>query len=587
MWLQQLPLMPAGGGGWSDLSPPELFNLKLVSRRWREIIISFHPHHLDLRQFNCTKDYKKAIDCILPKMPWLHGLRGLDLQDVKAVQKSCEHLKAIEICQESKDKVDLKQLCAGFPSLQEVTLPKPTTDAEVEMLLKSKPGLRKLVLNRTEVTGVCLQHLSDSIEYLSMRYCDNLLPIHKIKFPRCPRMQEVDMAHWKSEGKFLGSDAGLEMLLECCPGLTKLNIDNEIAITGTSFQMLPSGLKDMSMAWCKQVQSACLRHVAKCTQLRHLNLFGMSDLQDADVGVVLAGCQRLIRLNLTCTPVTGACLAQLPRTLERLVLDRCESLHSASLVHLSQCDQLRWLDVSRVPDVQSAHLAAALLACTHLKRLEAKELTCPLEECLPEDGLAALRSLNVEDSDGVTDSTLAVLPDRLPHLHELSLYGCARVTETGQMHLHRFQSLRRLDLRLNLREASVTDAVLDQLHGTGLETLFLNLSSMGAVSDEAVIRLALGCPSITEMLLLTANYDEFATSVCGELVDRLAKQLPRGRVLTLGVHSNVMWTRPDLEHRSRGRFSERFRGRSRRGRSQPRLMLAADMCDLWNPEWRW
>ena len=68
----------------SYLPRSELWTLKLVSRRWRAIISTYLPHCLDLQKLD-PSDYRKAIDHVLQGVPFLHGLRGLRLRDVKAV----------------------------------------------------------------------------------------------------------------------------------------------------------------------------------------------------------------------------------------------------------------------------------------------------------------------------------------------------------------------------------------------------------------------------------------------------------------------------------------------------------------------
>jgi len=515
----------------SNLSTPDKFRVKLVSRRWREVILRSHPHHLDLSKCKRSEDYRNVIDNILPTMPWLHGLRGLHLRDIEAVRESCGQLKTVDVGG-STDTECIERLATGFPLLQEVALPRSTSDAEVEILLDYKPNLRKLVLNNTGVTGTCFNKLPLCLKHLSLYYCIKLDSVCLRHVANCTNLRHLDLS-----GRRNLKDDDISTALAGCQRLTTLILDYT-ALTGTCLRQLPRTLQLLSLDHCNKIDSSSLRHVANCANLRQLYLTGGRNWKDDDISTALAGCQRLTTLILSESWVNGACLQKLPRKLEWLALDQCRSLHSSSLLHVAQCANLRRLNVSHVYQLQSAHLAAVLTACSRLEQLDAEQLHCPLEECLPAAGLPALRGLDVSRSRSVTDDVLAVLPDRLPQLQELRMTGRDSMTETGLVNLQRLRQLRRLDLR----GLPVTDAVLDKLHLPQLRWLCLGTGSYCLFTPDNVTQLVLSCPSLTELILDPIYNSDLVLIV----VDSLSERLPRERAVTLGVGQRVLEIRPGL-----------------------------------------
>ncbi|XP_037069145.1 F-box/LRR-repeat protein 2-like [Pollicipes pollicipes] len=244
----------------------------------------------------------------------------------------------------------------------------------------------------------------------------------------------------------------------------------------------------------------------------------------------------LRRLDVARSDVRGECLSLLPESLEALSVAYCLHLQSACLRQLTRCPRLRRLDVSGVEGLQAADLAAVLAGCPQLERLTAWRLEPALELCLPPAGLPSLRHLDVTDSGGVTDSTLKRLPDLLPGLHSLSIYGCRGVTVVGLDSLPRLRQLRQLDLT---RLSAVTDATLDRLHGPRLR--MLNLTECVSCSTDGVTRLVLGCPSLTVLGWGWSDLDRTRS-----LVDSLVRQLPPDRDVTLEVNAGHLQRLPPL-----------------------------------------
>jgi len=582
----------------SYLPRSELWTLKLVSLRWRAIIGTYLRHCLDLGQFKRPSDYRKAIDHVLPAMPYLYGLRGLRLRDINAVQKHCKQLKLIEVLQRSRNPRNMKQLCTGFPSLQEVTLPKRTVDGEVEILLTYKPRLRVLVLDGTNITGTCLQNLPKFLETISVSRCSSLLPASQLRLPRCPKLREVRVVDEETRRRLLSSEADLAALLDSYPGLTTLVLDRT-DVMGTSFQQLPAGLEHLSMVGCRQIHLPCLHHIASCTQLRHLDVGASEAIHDVDIAPVLAGCQRLTTLILAATEVTGECFSHLPRSLERLMLYSCSSIQQENLFHLTRCDQLRWLNLA-CSGVTEENMSAILTACPHLELLDASSRGAPIEKCLPLGGHHGLRRLDFVSNLELTDSSLLAMLVQLPQLEVLYLTFCFNVTEDGLECLQFFPKLH----TLFLSEMSVTNVVLDKLQGTRLRRLGLDLTDDEAgITSQAVTDLVLNCTSLSELLFAAEDIDSVHNNDENEnseeedddpyvspyernlrlnIVDILARRLPRDRVVTLGMEDVVLEERPDLvvDSDAAGRnVSSRVSG--------PLRLVNWRMKDRWDAEVQW
>ena len=60
---------------------------------------------------------------------------------------------------------------------------------------------------------------------------------------------------------------------------------------------------------------------------------------------------------------------------------------------------------------------------SQLTQLYPTGLEAPLQQCLPRTGLAGLGSLDLRSCRGVTDETLASLPDLAPGLQQLRIAG--------------------------------------------------------------------------------------------------------------------------------------------------------------------
>ncbi|KAF0303377.1 F-box/LRR-repeat protein 20 [Amphibalanus amphitrite] len=256
----------------------------------------------------------------------------------------------------------------------------------------------------------------------------------------CPLLEDVTLPSY-----YVCDEATVLVLLRHLPRLRRLQLLPGTQLTGQSLALLPGSLRQLSLP-CGWLSSEHVRHVARCHQLRELELTGVARLKTADLAAALAGCRRLERLSAArLGPPPQLYLP--PEGLARLVS----------------------LDVSDAPGVTDETLRR-------------------LPELAP-----ALTALNVQGCDGVTESGLAHL-DRLCHLQSLDVGYVCDVTD------HVLYRLRALPLReLRLAQDATGSARFTETGVVGLAVALpslalLDLSCVDCISEGLVERLESDLP---------------------------------------------------------------------------------------------
>ena len=260
-----------------------------------------------------------------------------------------------------------------------------------------------------------------------------------------------------------------------------------------------------------------------------------------------AGRRYLWRLLLhDCRGLTDSTLSRLPELAPRLVCLLLGGGSGVTLRGLEQLGQLYGLQQLGVgplartgADADPVHAFRWLQNIPNLlTNLRITGLEAPLERWHPERGLPSLKMLTVTNCSGVSDSTIACLPDLAPQLHTLTIADCPEVTASGLVHVTRLPRLRTLYLK-----GTVTDTMLDSLQScSGLR--YLRLGTIqgppeATVTAAAVSRLAVACRGLSELCIHT-------TAANGQaLVDALHRtELGRdgagnARLIRLGIPDPV------------------------------------------------
>ncbi|XP_043239718.1 F-box/LRR-repeat protein 20-like isoform X1 [Amphibalanus amphitrite] len=317
---------------------------------------------------------------------------------------------------------------------------------QMRSLLRQATGLRRL---HTGPAHLCP---FDAMDHITA-HCPNLLSLDMssgfFTFSQqrlrrlvraCPLLEDVTLPSY-----YVCDEATVLVLLRHLPRLRRLQLLPGTQLTGQSLALLPGSLRQLSLP-CGWLSSEHVRHVARCRQLRELELTGVARLKTADLAAALAGCRCLERLSAArLGPPPQLYLP--PEGLARLVS----------------------LDVSDAPGVTDETLRR-------------------LPELAP-----ALTALNVQGCDGVTESGLTHL-DRLCHLQSLDVGYVCDVTD------HVLYRLRALPLReLRLAQDATGSARFTETGVVGLAVALpslalLDLSCVDCISEGLVERLESDLP---------------------------------------------------------------------------------------------
>ncbi|XP_037069936.1 F-box/LRR-repeat protein 2-like isoform X2 [Pollicipes pollicipes] len=350
------------------------------------------------------------------------------------------------------------------------------SEERLEWLLRRLPSLRRLTSGRPV--------WADSIKQtLSVDMISRLLG----------HLQEVDLWYFSVDPQ------SLERLCASCPQLEHVHLPEACTepclaallrhlrtlrrldmtradVRGACLSLLPESLEALSVSRCDNLPSACMRQLTRCPRLRELSVTRMETLQSADLAAGLAGCPRLEsftvagcwgtqstflrqlshcprlrELDLSYMPDVqaadlAACLAACP-DLEKLTVTDCMSIQSACLRQLNRCPRLRELDVSRVRGLQGADLAAGLAGCPQLERLTVTGFKDLQSVCLRQLGCCSLlRELDLSNVLGLRTEDLAAGLAGCPRLERLSVSGCDDLKSTFLRQLTRCRRLRELDV---------------------------------------------------------------------------------------------------------------------------------------------
>ena len=432
----------------------------------------------------------------LPIEMLLHILSFLSLRNLFAVEHVSLHWRdAFNICLSR-----LRDFTMGWPHA--------ITDRCLELLLPRMSALRVI-----DIDVYDRETLYTQINRLDLHLVAN----------HCPLLSELNL------NPFRVSESSLQRLCLRCPRLEVVTMNAQCsepclrvilqnqrlrALTVRSpegrawLALVPDTLQRLSLTHWTSRMSGDLRHLARCRDLRELDLSFCNIMHSTQLKFVLGGCPRLERLRLTSS-----------------VHFHGESLHLDAAAPAS----LRELDISDAYWVTADVLSAGLACCPRLECFSAARLAAPLELCLPPAGLPALRRLNVRHTEPLTDDSLRRLPDLLPGLRSLTVSFCRQLTEQGLLSLRRLPELRELHLA---GVPSVSDVTLYHLSAWPLTELELGCAETfpKQVRPEAVLRFVLECRSLRRLTL----YDRL--SRVRPVVEGLRARLGKERDVTLVLY---------------------------------------------------
>ena len=194
---------------------------------------------------------------------------------------------------------------------------------------------------------------------------------------------------------------------------------------------------------CDQLTDAAMTSVAKCTNLRELNI-GATNIGDDGI-VALQGVGGLRRLILANTSVTDAGVAEVGKfaSLEELDLSST-AISDEGVDSLHRLSALRSLNLAGTALSDEALPKLAPLAA--LENLNLAETNIGLSDIAVKENLGRLPKLRRVDLSLtlVSDKELSAIA-ACQNIEELDLWG-TRVTDEGLKHLHNMTQLKRLGL---------------------------------------------------------------------------------------------------------------------------------------------
>jgi Leucine-rich repeat (LRR) protein len=398
-------------------------------------------------------------------------------------------------------------------------------------LIKLAPSLRELDLSFCKtVTDANLATVCTltQLRVLVIKGCPRLVDVSCLS--AAPALKFLNMSNCVNIGSIPACDlVGLDMngcsavrqwdALRHMSSLTSLSMSG-CAVTDQGLEHMPSGLRELNIAFGRELTDAALSNVARSPMLSTLNLSGCTKLTTLeplatlrfmeDLRLVFCfGLQNIDALrampllrvvhaphsDLACEALRGGFVgldflgeldlshtrtthmafdASLP-SLRNIIMRSCYMLYN--LEAIDRAASLRNLDLSGCSSVDDASVRS-LVNLPHLRNLHLNSCAQLTDQGLASVGrILTLKRLGLYGCHLITDEGVRELAG-LTDLHTLDLQGCLKVRDEG---LHSLSGLYRMRC-LNLSRCSLTDAGLFALLGMS-ELHSLNLDSCHKISD--------------------------------------------------------------------------------------------------------
>jgi len=191
--------------------------------------------------------------------------------------------------------------------------------------------------------------------------------------------------------------------------------------------------RHLSLFWMPWLSGSIVEPLEQCTQLRTLNLSGLTHLTDTQIGELIRSVGANLRyLDLTrIKSVKTHSLRAIGETcmnLETLRMYACEFFADQDIAYLAKCKRLSTLDVCGAKALHDNGVVAVSRACTRLQTLN---LTWCVH--LTDRSLAALAgckflcNLSIHGLKHVTDSGMQALAKGCKEIVTLDVNGCCNV----------------------------------------------------------------------------------------------------------------------------------------------------------------
>jgi len=310
----------------------------------------------------------------------LEGCFGIDDDSLADLKQGCKSLQMLDVssCQ-NVSHVGLSSLTSGNERLRQLILAygSPVTLALADSL-QTLSTLQSIKLDGCQVTCSGLKAIGNwcvSLTEISLSKCmgvtdeglSSLVTKHrelkKLDITCCRKITHFSIAHitnsctsltsLRMESCVLVSKEAFVLIGQRCHFLEELDLtDNEVDDEGLRSISRCSKLSSLKLGICLNITDEGIAHIGKCcSKLVELDLYRSAGITDTGILAIAGGCPGLEMINIA----------------------YCDKITDSSFLSLSKCLKLNTLESRGCPLVTSFGLAAIVVGCKQLIKLDIKK----------------------------------------------------------------------------------------------------------------------------------------------------------------------------------------------------------------------
>jgi EIN3-binding F-box protein len=387
------------------------------------------------------------------------------------------------------------------------------TDLGLSAIARGCPSLRVLSLwNLPSVTDSALFEISKEcrlLEKLDLSQCPSISNKGLIAIAEnCPNLNALTVESCSHIG-----NESLQAIGRFCPNLNSITI-KDCQLVGdqgvASLLSTSSSLKKIKFQALKVTDFSLvvIGHYGKSitnlalTSLQNVSQKGFWAMGNAQ------GLQSLFCLSITScrgtTDVSREAIGKCCPNLKKMSLKKCcfvsdnglvafaKAVGSLECLQLEECNRITQSGlIGALSNCSSKLKSLALIKCMGIKDLSPQIAT--LSQC------ETLKSLTIKNCLGFGSSSLAIVGQLCPNLHQIDLSGLCGITDSGLLPL--LESCEAGLVKVNLSGClNLTDEVvfaLARIHGETLEVL--NLDGCRNVGDSSLVSISENCPLLNDL----------------------------------------------------------------------------------------
>ncbi|XP_022848917.1 F-box/LRR-repeat protein 3-like isoform X2 [Olea europaea var. sylvestris] len=257
--------------------------------------------------------------------------------------------------------------------------------------------------------------------------------------------------------------ASIDSITNSCSSLTSLRMEACCMVAQEAIVLIGQRCQSLKELDITDNEIDDEESISRCTKLLSLKMGVCPNITDCGLSHVAMSCQKLIELDLyRCISITDDGIAAVANgcpALESINMAHCDKVTDASLLSLSQCLQLKVLEIRGCPCVSSVGLSAVATNCKKLSILDIKKC-CNIDDT----GMISLarysqylKQINLSYCP-VTDAGLVALAS-ISRLQNMTILHVTGLTPNGVVAaLFAFRGLMKVKLHTSFK-ASIPQSV--------------------------------------------------------------------------------------------------------------------------------